>query len=196
MLLASLQGANHRQIKEKAKEYLGENYASNPGILIDPLLQQLHTDHPCFNPDRMICGSQRHISRIKYHLVLKKSMREDFVDFIEVNNLHWQYESYTFFVNNILIPALEKAGKNELTKIIIKEENIPYVKNILRGKLNFGKKLSQCGNDIQDKVAKWGYELYFDFDGSHSFSIICDYYNLPFNLTLNQGVFEISEELF
>ena len=165
MLLASLQGANHTRIKEKAREYLGEDYDSNPGMLIEPLLQQLHADHPCFNPDRMICGSQRHMSRIKYHLVLKKSMREYFVDFLEVNNLHWQYESYSFFVNNILIPALEKAGKNDLTRIIIKEENIPYVKNILRGKLNFGKKFSKCGNDIQDKIAKWGYELYFDFDG-------------------------------
>ena len=194
MLLASLQGANHQKIKEKAQEYLGNDYASNPGILIDPLLQQLHSDHPCFNPDRMICGSQRHMSRIKYHLVLKKSMREDFVDFLEVNNLHWQYESYSFFVNNILIPALQKAGKNDLTKIIIKEENIPYVKNILRGKLQFGKKFSHCGNDIQEKVGKWGYELYFDFDGSHSFNIFCEYYNLPFNLAIKQGVFEISEE--
>ena len=194
MLLASLQGANHKQMKEKAKEFLGENYSSNPGMLIDPLLQQLHTDHPSFNPDRMICGSQRHMSRIKYHLVLKKSMREDFVDFLEVNNLQWQYESYTFFVNNILVPALEKAGKNDLTRIIIKEENIPYVKNILRGKLNFGKKSSQIGNPIQDKVVKWGYELYFDFDGSHSFSVISEFYNLPFNLSLKQGVFEVSEE--
>ena len=194
MLLATIQGANHTQIKEKAREYLGKDYASNPGMLIDPLLQQLHADHPCFNPDRMICGSQRHISRIKYHLVLKKSMREDFVDFLEVNNLHWQYESYSFFVNNILIPALEKAGKNELTRIIIKEENIPYVKNILRGKLNFGKKFSNCGNDVQDKIAHWGYELYFDFDGSHSFSVFCEYYNIPFNLALKQGVFEISDE--
>ena len=194
MLLASLQGANHRQIKEKAREYLGEYYNSNPGMLIDPLLQQLHADHPCFNPDRMICGSQRHISRIKYHLVLKKTMREDFVDFLEVNNLHWQYESYSFFVNNVLIPALEKAGKNDLIRIIIKEENIPYVKNILRSKLNFGKKSSNCGNNIQDKVAKWGYELYFNFDGTHSFCVFCDYYNLPFTLSLKQGVFEISEE--
>ena len=194
MLLASLQGANHTRIKEKAREYLGEDYDSNPGMLIEPLLQQLHADHPCFNPDRMICGSQRHMSRIKYHLVLKKSMREDFVDFLEVNNLHWQYESYSFFVNNILIPALEKAGKNDLTRIIIKEENIPYVKNILRGKLNFGKKFSKCGNDIQDKIAKWGYELYFDFDGSHSFSVFCEYYNLPFHLALKHGAFEISEE--
>lgn len=194
MLLASLQGANHTRIKEKAREYLGEDYSSNPGMLIEPLLQQLHADHPCFNPDRMICGSQRHISRIKYHLVLKKSMREDFVDFLEVNNLQWQYESYSFFINSILIPALEKAGKNELTRIIIKEENIPYVKNILRGKLNFGKKFSSCGNGIQDKIAKWGYELYFDFDGAHSFSVFCDYYSIPFNLALKHGGFEISED--
>lgn len=194
MLLANLQGANHTQIKEKAKEYLGKDYNSKPGELIDPLMQQLHTDHPSFNPDRMICGNQKHMSRIKYHLVLKKSMRDDFIDFLEVNNLRWQYESYTFFVNDILIPALEKAGKTDLTRIIIKEENIPYFKNILLGELNFGKKESKYGNEIQEKVVQWGYELYFDFDGSHSFSVFCEYYNLPFSLSLKYDTFEISED--
>ena len=105
MLLASIAGAFHPGIKKEAQKYLGESYSKKPGELIDPLLQQLHKDKRSFNANRMLCGKLRHISRIQYHLVLRKEQREDFIDFLEINNLKWGYETYDFFVNNILVPA-------------------------------------------------------------------------------------------
>lgn len=192
MLLASIADANHSNIREAAQKYLGSGYTYMPGKLINSLLQQLHKDYAAFNPDRMICGNQRNMSRLKFHLVLSKRTREDFIDFLEINNLQWQYEPFAEFVNNTLVPALDKAGKRDLIRIITAEENIPYIKNILSGNLHFGKKESTFGNTIQEKNINWRYELVFNFDGSYSFSILCDHQ--PFSLSLKDGCFEFTSD--
>ena len=193
MLLASIAGAFHPGIKKEAQKYLGEKYSKKPGELIDPLLQQLHRDKRSFNANRMLCGKLRHISRIQYHLVLRKEQREDFIDFLEINNLMWGYETYDFFVNNILVPALDKAHKRELVSFVIKQENISYVKNILKSNLNYGKPVadSVCGNIIQDKVIRWKYVLEIDYSGELFFTILCDYNNTPFNIVMNGDSFVI-----
>ena len=190
MCLASMAGANHSRIKRKARIYLGEKNSQKTGELIEPLLQQLHKDKPSFNPNRL-CGKQRHIGRIRYHLVLQKEQREDFIDFLEVNNLKWEFETYEFFINNILVPALDKASKRDLVNFVIDQENISYVKNILRSNLNYGKPASLLGNTIQEKEIKWKYALEIDYSGELYFSIICDYNNTPFNITLENDEFKI-----
>ena len=193
MLLASIAGAFHPGIKKEAQKYLGEKYSKKPGELIDPLLQQLHRDKRSFNANRMLCGKLRHISRIQYHLVLRKEQREDFIDFLEINNLRWGYETYDFFVNNILVPALDRAHKRELVSFVIKQENISYVKNILKSNLNYGKPVadSVCGNIVQEKVIRWKYVLEIDYSGELFFSIQCDYNNTPFNIVINGDSFLI-----
>ena len=192
MLLASIREPDHSAIKKEAQKYLGDNYSKKPGELVDSLLHRLHTDCPAFDSDRMICGKQKNISRLKYHLVLKKKERDDFIDFLEIYNLQWKYEPYSFFINNILVPALENAGKTELARKITKEENIPYFKSILCSDLNYGKKDSICGNVVQEKTITWYYELCFDFDGSHYFNILCDYSPVP--LSFKDGFFSVEDE--
>ena len=199
MYLASKVGANHREIKLLAKKYLGDDYSKKPGELVEPLLQQLHKDNPGFNANRMICGTQRHMSRIKYHLVLKTDVRNDFIDFLEINNLKWEYETYDFFINNILVPALDKAKKHNLIDFVIKQENISYVKNILRSSLRFGKPAeeSTSNNIIQEKLIKWKYALEFDFKGDASFYIVCDFNNTPFCIEYDDDTseFQVNEDI-
>ena len=188
LLLASIAGTKHANINREAKKYLGQRSVDEPGVLADLLLQQLHTDVPGFNPNRMLYGSRRNISRIHYHLVQKKKDRDEFIDFIEVNNLKWEYEPYDFYINNILIPALDKAGKRGLIEFVLHDQSITYVKNLLRSKqLQFGKPCSAFENNVvQVKSIKWRYDLEFDFSGEQCFSIVSDYYNTPFNIQFNE----------
>lgn len=197
MYIAGIE-AKHDVIKQKAKEYLDEGYSGRPGQLLETLLQQLHKDIPDFDANRMVRGSQRNMSRMKYHLVLKKDSRDDFIDFLEVNNLKWEeYEPYDSFVENILVPALTKAGKTDLARFVTNQENISYVKNILKSGLKFGKKVEESSkqNTVQDKVIKWKFALEFDFDGDAIFSILCDYTNTPFNISLEDSNFKVQEDL-
>ena len=185
MLLASRNGADHRAMNNEARQYLSVDRC-NPGTLIDELMQQLHRDFPDFDPDRMV-GGQRHMGRIKYHLVLNKAQRDNFIDFIEVNNLRWECSSFESFVNDILVPALDNAGKKNLSIKVTQGENIPYFKNILcDSNLRWGKETSEFNNQIQEKVFKWKYECRFDYDGKLWFNIYFDYH-LPFGLCLKEG---------
>lgn len=127
------------------------------------------------------------MGRIKYHLVLNKAQRDNFIDFIEVNNLRWECSSFESFVNDILVPALDNAGKKNLSIKVTQGENIPYFKNILcDSNLRWGKETSEFNNQIQEKVFKWKYECRFDYDGKLWFNIYFDYH-LPFGLCLKEG---------
>lgn len=197
MLLASLDGAKHADIQKRAQSYLGANYAGKPGQLVDTLLQQLHKDIPYFNADNMLCGTQRNMSRMKYHLVLKKELRDDFIDLLEIYNLKWGYEPYQSFVDNHLIPVLDKANKKELLDFVIKEENIAYIKNILRKDLNYGKPVKDSinNNSIQERIVKWKYGFEFDYNGYPCFFMLSDNDHYPFNISFNESEFNIQEDL-
>ena len=186
MLLASRNGANHNAMSEEAQRYLENDGIGRPGALVNGLMQQLHKNFQSFDPDRMV-GDQTHMGRIKYHLVLTKSQRDDFIDFIEVNNLRWECGSFESFVNDIIVPALDNAGKNNLSIKVTQDENISYFKNILcDNSLRWGKENSELNNRIQEKVFKWKYECRFDYDGKLWFNIYFDYH-LPFGLCLREG---------
>lgn len=167
MYVAQKEGADHTRMKSFAKKYLK---IDNPIFAerIDDLFTQLNKDCPSFNHQRMV--SQRtlitrvNISRIKYHLVLKKKDREDFIDFIEVNNLKWEDGTYKDFADSYLLPSLAEAGKNDLIAKIKKEENNPYFKNLLTlPNLQFGKPAT-LENKRQERTVYWRYELKFDFN--------------------------------
>jgi hypothetical protein len=196
MYLASAQGADHTKMKTLANNYLGEGYKGKVGELVDDLMKQLHKDQNSFNPDRMVCGTQRHMSRIKYHLVLKSKERQDFIDFLEVGNLQWNEGSYADYANNILIPALHRANKQALIDVVKSPEFFPYVKNILLSNLNWGKdpSTSELGNTRQIKDVKWRYEMELDYDGNPHFYISTDY-DLSFGVRLNNNGFEIIDEI-
>ena len=197
MYLASSEGADHKKMKTLAKKYLGEGYIGKVGELVDDLMKQLHKDKDSFNHDRMACGKQRHMSRIKYHLVLKAKDYQDFIDFLEVGNLQWNEGSYADYANNILIPALHRANKKALIDVVKTPEFFPYVKNILLSNLNWGKdpSTSELGNTRQIKDVKWKYEMELDFDGNPHFYISTDY-DLSFGVRLNNNGFEIIDEIF
>ena len=197
MYLASSQGANHSKMKTLAKQYLGAGYRGRVGELVDDLMKELHKDQNSFNPDRMACGTQRHMSRIKYHLVLKANELRDFIDFLEIGNLQWNEGSYADYANNILIPALHRANKQTLIDVVKTPEFFPYVKNILlRRDLNWGKDPSSSvlGNIRQIKDVKWRYEMELDYDGNPRFYISTDY-DLPFGVRLNDNGFEKADEI-
>lgn len=193
MYVACKAGPNHKYIKDFAKKYLGEKYNDKVGELIDYLFKKLHQDVVTFDSDRMVCGQQRHMSRIKFHTLLKPSERKDFIDFIEINNLKWEYEQYHEFINNIFIPALNRADKRQYIDLVTKKEYIPYVKSILQSDLNFGKEKTETENVRQIIDVVWKYELYFNFDGSSSFYISTDR-TLPFGLSVVDGKFEIDNK--
>lgn len=195
MYLASSEGPNHTMIRDRAKQYLGEGYRGRVGELVDELMQKLHRDRKSFNPDRMVCGNQRQMSRIKYHLVLKSDVRKDFIDFLEVGNLQWDECSYTDYANNILLPALYRAGKRQLIEIVKKTEYIPYVKNILLSDLDWGKSPNEsvCGNARPIKDVKWKYEMELDYDGNPCFYISIDY-SIPFGVRLEDSRFIKTDE--
>lgn len=185
LYMAAKCGSTHEEMRRGAYKYLGDGYRGKFGELVDPLLQQLHADVPFFNQNRMICGTQRHMSRIKFHLVLRRSMRDDFIDFVEINNLKWERDdtSYTFYIDNILVPALDSANKHDLAQMVTRQENIPYFKSILQSGLEFGRTISKFGNTIQEKDIRWKYQLYFDYNGNYHFYIVSDYV-LPFGIEL------------
>lgn len=190
MYLACTTKAHHHTIKEEAKIYLGKDYKGKVGELMDSLLQKLHDAEHSFDADRMICGQQANMSRIKFHTVLKSIEREDFIDFIEINNLEWGYESYSDFINYRLIPALNSANKRKFIELVTSEERIPYVKSILQSNnLQYGKKESDHHNLRQPIEIKWYYEIYFD-NGKASFYIPTAS-ALPFSVMLKNDTFEI-----
>lgn len=188
MYLACNEGANHTKIKKRAKVYLDNDYNDQVGELVDDLFWCLHRDISSFDPDRMICGQQRNMSRIKFHTILKASDRKDFIDFLEINNLKWEFELYSDFINDRVIPMLNRAGKRQFIDLVTKKEYVPYVKSILQSGLEFGKKVSVSNNTKQTIDVVWKYELYFDFNGEPSFYISANS-SLPFGLSMkNQNV--------
>lgn len=189
-LVATKCGADHAKMRNGAKVYLGENYRSRFGELVDPLLQQLHEDIHSFDQNRMICGRQRNMSRLKFHLVLPRAEREDFIDFIEVNNLKWDRDEITFpfFVNSVLVPALDSAKKNGLSTKVTRQENIPYFKSILLSDHQYGKTESEYRNTIQKKVFRWRFRLFFEYDGNYHFYISSDM-PMPFGVCLDNDQF-------
>lgn len=193
MYCACTTSANHTKIKEKARIYLGENYNRTFGELIDPLFQQLHKDITSFDPERAI-GIQRNISKIKYHMILNAQDRADFIDFVEINNLKWESETYSDFVNYRLIPALNHANKTNFIDFVTNNEYIPYFKNLLSSDLDFGKQESNQGNKCQPTDIQWKYELYITFDGDHKYYISTESY-LTFSVGFNNGKFIISDNL-
>ena len=110
----------HPKINEIASKYstqvFGGRSANCPGSYIESLFTQLHKDMPEFNADRMVRGTQRFVSRIKFHQVLRGDERKELINFLEVNNLKWEYDSFVDYANNILIPALHRANKTDIIK--------------------------------------------------------------------------------
>ena len=205
MYLASSQGADHTEMKTLAKHYLGDRYRGKVGELVYDLMKKLHSDQPSFNYENKIVSfnkkevvfTQRNMSRIKYHLLLKTKERQDFIDFLEVGNLQWNEGSYADYANYILLPALQRANKPQKYFDIVKApESIPYVKNILLSDLNWGKDPSSSvlGNVRQIKDVKWRYEMELDYDGNPCFYISTDY-DLSFGVRLNNNGFEKTDEI-
>lgn len=168
MYVAQKEGADHSKMKSFAKEYL-KIYNLIFAERVDELFTQLYKDCPSFNNyDKKVSlrtlSTRVNISRIKYHLVLKKKEREDFIDFIEVNNLKWEGGPYKDFADSYLLPSLAKAGKVNIMKKIKEEENNPYFKNLLTlPNLQFGKPAT-LENIRQERTVYWRYELKFDFN--------------------------------
>lgn len=167
MYVAQKEGADHSKMKSFAKDYLKiENLTFAERV--DELFTRLNKDCPSFNHQRMVShrtlSTKVNISRIKYHLVLKKKDREDFIDFIEVNNLKWEGGTYKDFADSYLLPSLAEGRKKDLIDKVKKEENNPYFKNLLTlPNLNFGKPAT-LKNKRQVRAVYWRYELKFDFN--------------------------------
>lgn len=167
MYVAQKEGAVHEQMNDFARKYF-ENDTTTLATKIHDLFTQLNRDCPSFNHRRMVSHREPttkvNISRIKYHLVLKKKEKNDFIDFIEVNNLKWENGTYKDFADSYLLPSLAKAKKNNLIDKIKKEENNPYFKNLLTlPNLKFGKPATS-ENIRQERTVYWRYELMFDFN--------------------------------
>lgn len=167
MYVAQKTGADHSKMKSFVKRYL-EIEKPIFAERVDDLFTQLNKDYPSFNHQRMVSrrelSTKVNISRIKYHLVLKKRERDDFIDFIEVNNLKWEDGTYKYFADSYLLPSLAKAGKRDLIEKVKKEENNPYFKNLLTlPNLQFGKSATSK-NKKQERTVYWRYELTFDFN--------------------------------
>lgn len=167
MYVAQKEGAVHEKMNVFARTYF-ENKTTTLATRIHELFTQLNKDCPSFNHQRMVShrtlSTKVNISRIKFHLVLKKSEKDDFIDFIEVNNLKWEYGTYKDFADSYLLPSLAKAKKSNLINKIKKEENNPYFKNLLTmPNLQFGKPTTS-ENKRQVRTVYWRYELKFDFN--------------------------------
>lgn len=183
--------ATHKDLKDVARNYLGVSYSGQFGELVDPLFRKLHVDVKSFDSDLMICGlklTQINMSRMKYHSVLTSEDRLDFIDFLEVNNLKWEYESYSDYITYRLIPALNRAGKTDLVQIVLNSNYIPYVKNILQCGLEYGRSISRYGNVKEDVDIKWKYEMYLDYYGNPAFYISMNSW-IPLPIRLDEGQF-------
>lgn len=179
----------HKTMKEFARRYLGDKYKGDFGELIDALFVQLRKDVPAFC--ETITITQKNSSRLRYHSGLKSSDREDFIDFLEINKLKWEYELYHEFINNRLIPALNNAGKRNIVEFVKDPVFIPYVKSLLQSDLNFAKTESTCNNTVQVINVQWRYELYFNYNGAQLFISPLSY--LPFAIELSDGHFELDQ---
>ena len=167
MYVAQKEGPDHSKMKSFAKKYLKIERLTF-AERVDELFTQLNKDCPSFNHKRMVSdrtpSTRVNISRIKYHLVLKKEDRNDFIDFIEVNNLKWEDGTYKDFADSYLLPSLAEARKYNIIDKVKKEENNPYFKNLLTlPNLQFGKPAT-TENKRQERTVYWRYELEFDFN--------------------------------
>lgn len=167
MYVAQKEGAVHEQMNVFARKYFG-NETTTLATRIHDLFTQLNKDCPSFNHKRMVSkkelSTKVNISRIKFHLVLKKKEKDDFIDFIEVNNLKWESGTYKEFVDSYLLPSLAKAGKRDLIGKVKKEENNPYFKSLLLlPNLKFGKPAT-LENQRLERTVYWRYEMTFDFN--------------------------------
>lgn len=167
MYVAQKEGAVHEKMNVFARKYF-ENATTQLATRIHDLFTQLNKDCPSFNHRRMVSlrelSSKVNISRIKYHLVLKKKDRDDFIDFIEVNNLKWEDGTYKDFADSYLLPSLAEARKKTIIDKVKQEENNPYFKNLLTlPNLQFGKPATS-ENKRQERTVYWRYELEFDFN--------------------------------
>lgn len=167
MYVAQRVGADHSEMKSVVKEYL-ETENLTFAERVDELFTRLHKDCPTFNHQRMVSlrtlSTRVNISRIKYHLVLNKEEKDEFIDFIEVNNLKWDGGTYKEFADCYLLPSLAAAKKKDFINKVKKEENNPYFKNLLTlPNLQFGKNTSS-NNQRQERSVYWRYELKFDFN--------------------------------
>ena len=189
MYVACTTEPKHKPMKAFARKYLGDNYAGKFGELIDSLFLQLRKDVPSFF--ETITITQKNSSRLRYHSGLRPSDREDFIDFLEINKLKWEYELYHEFINDRLIPALNYAGKRNIVDFVKDPVFIPYVKSLLQRDLDFTKTKSSYNNTVQPINVQWRYELYFDFNGAKLFITPLSY--LPFAIELSNGHFTLDE---
>lgn len=184
----------HNSLKAKTEPYF-EKKPRKFGELVDGLFSQLHTDVNSFEEDGMTCGKQINISRLKYHSVLKSTQREDLKDLIEISNLKWEDEPYYDYVNNKLIPALQKAGRKDIIEIVVNPEYAPCIKSILHSELDYGKAESSRKNVRQAIQIKYKHELFIDVLGSPTFEITQNSWT-PFSIRLSNGKFEIDTNEF
>ena len=167
MYVAQRRGAVHEKMKEETEKYLNYRPAQFAEF-VDALFTQLNKDCPSFEHKRRVTLREPikrfHISRIKFHLVLSKKDKDDFIDFIEINDLKWESGTYKEFADTYLLPALGRGNKDSLIDKIKKEENNTYFKSLLtQPNLQFGKQ-PQGANERQCKDVFWRYEFGFDFN--------------------------------
>ena len=187
----------HPKINEIASKYstqvFGGRSANCPGSYIESLFTQLHKDMPEFNADRMVRGTQRFVSRIKFHQVLRGDERKELINFLEVNNLKWEYDSFVDYANNILIPALHRANKTDIIKKVTNPDYITYFKNLVTSGLNFGRKPKDGENAPQPLDIPWRYEIDFDNDDNPHFYVAFGV-DFPFNVFIKDGKFTIGDD--
>lgn len=182
MYLACTTSANHTDMKNRAKDFLGYDYNGRVGELVDDLFAQLHRDKPSFDNKRRVYvlgrQEQRNMRWIKYHTILSYHQKRDFIDFIEMNGLEWRDEPYYDFANNTLIPALERGGKDHFIHLVAGtsrrygSSSKAFIKSFFRNtRFNYGRIESEFDNIAQVKDIWWEYVLKFDYDGDAHFHI-------------------------
>ena len=192
MYAACKGGTTHPKIKKIIQNLTGLEL-SKVGELIHPLFEKLHEQYPSFDHDRRLNdGKLKNISKIKYHTVLKPEEREDFIDFLEINNLEWKYESFEEYCDEILIPLLIKDDKNYIVDLLKKEEFHPYFKEIMTRELNYGKEKSEKENKKLNGVIGYYFELEFDLGEPIFNMIIHPYSERQIKITLEGKVLELT----
>lgn len=200
MYLACTTSANHTEMKNRAKDYLGYDYKGDVGELVDDLFSQLHRDRPSFDNKRRVYvlgkQEQRNMRWIKYHTILSYHQKRDFIDFIEMNGLEWRDEPYYEFANNTLIPALERGGKDHFIDLVAGTSrrygasSKAFIKSFFRNtSFNYDRIKSEFDNIAQVKDIWWEYVLKFDYDGDAHFHIYIED-EIPCSISYVNGEFQ------
>ena len=136
MILYLFQKGNNTEkaVKKSIDDALGTPESFNFNI-IEKLWDTISNRSDDFERNQLAENSKQPFAgRLKYHLVLRKSVKDRFLRVLSDNDLIWdeQMETFSEFINHRVWRLLERDLQGSIRGILAKTNNHPYFESIIR----------------------------------------------------------------